>query len=683
MVQRKVPNKLGIKTHLLKSDTQLVNLIKPSSSSSSSQQTHEKLNNKIMKKPRPTKRVDEPPFKKKKTRPSANHEPRSTPNYMKSTSSFDARKEQSPKNPNLNPTLTSTPSPLKMSKTNGSVSGHKGSRTSSLKMKRTLTKTPSFKPLRPSKKVILCEDLDAQRATCSSTLKDSKFPNYLQLNHGGTELEGTSAMKVCPYTYCSLNGHHHDPLPPLKHFLSARRRALNLKTHKSFKLGCLSPKSPGKKNEESVKLDMKSTPMSLEIEEENQDFFVEVYSKDEGKEGEDLECCNIDWEEGYCSASCSDDVCEEKIEKAGVEKLNGELQELYDEESVSSGAWSDEDGDSGSESLYQQMKINHLVEDQDFLNCDVFEVSRTREEDVYDQMDDMKGLNLPIEDQNINFQQEETCKDSKTIPDFEEKSKDGIDENRTTIIYNIIQFNISIFVNGEKTEDSEMEKSVILKVPETCVADDGMETEEVKGMEVADDEMETEEVKEAMEEQIISNEYDEGSEVNQMVAVEEIPFDDQDVESNEQSSASNLIKKQDDNDFDQESKECETDKKQTDEITSETNKKMSSFCKKSDSSDDLREFNPRGPNFLPEAEDPDAETVDLRHQMIDERKNAEEWMVDFALQQAVTTLAPARKRKVALLVEAFEKVMPIPKYETHNRHSSKAFANARPMQACN
>ncbi|KAJ6702486.1 CALMODULIN-BINDING PROTEIN-RELATED [Salix koriyanagi] len=70
-----------------------------------------------------------------------------------------------------------------------------------------------------------------------------------------------------------------------------------------------------------------------------------------------------------------------------------------------------------------------------------------------------------------------------------------------------------------------------------------------------------------------------------------------------------------------------------------------------------REFNPREPNFLPVVPDPEAEKVDLRHQMMDERKNSEEWMIDYALRQTVTKLAPARKRKVALLVEAFENLM--------------------------
>ncbi|KAE8669393.1 putative Tetratricopeptide repeat (TPR)-like superfamily protein [Hibiscus syriacus] len=69
---------------------------------------------------------------------------------------------------------------------------------------------------------------------------------------------------------------------------------------------------------------------------------------------------------------------------------------------------------------------------------------------------------------------------------------------------------------------------------------------------------------------------------------------------------------------------------------------------------------------------------------MNERKNAEEWMLEHALQQAVTKLAPARKRKVALLVEAFETVLPLPitECETHFKYSSTGFAHGR-IQASN
>ncbi|KAJ8543312.1 hypothetical protein K7X08_005835 [Anisodus acutangulus] len=98
--------------------------------------------------------------------------------------------------------------------------------------------------------------------------------------------------------------------------------------------------------------------------------------------------------------------------------------------------------------------------------------------------------------------------------------------------------------------------------------------------------------------------------------------------------------------------------------------------------EESRGFNPRPPNFLPVEADPDAEKVDLKHQMMDDRKNAEDWMLDFALRRAVDKLAPARKRKVALLVEAFETVLPTSKWEPHLRRSAAGFAHPKPIQAC-
>ncbi|KAI0511727.1 hypothetical protein KFK09_012359 [Dendrobium nobile] len=70
-----------------------------------------------------------------------------------------------------------------------------------------------------------------------------------------------------------------------------------------------------------------------------------------------------------------------------------------------------------------------------------------------------------------------------------------------------------------------------------------------------------------------------------------------------------------------------------------------------------REFNPRPLRFLPLKPEPEAEVVNLKHQTVDERKTAEEWMIDYALQKTLRRMAPARKRKVALLIAAFESVI--------------------------
>lgn len=640
-----------------------------------------------MKKPRPVKRVDEsrslsPPFKKKKTQPvHVDDGARSTPNYMKSTTSFEARKEQSPK--------TATPKVARKVQTDDLASGNKGSRTSSLKKVRTLTKTTSFKPSRPLKQVILCEDLDAQRATCSSTLKESKFPDYLQLDQGGTESEGTSAIKVCPYTYCSLNGHHHAPLPPLKCFLSAKRRAI--KTQKSVKVGCLSPRQrmPGVKKHDVKEpvIAAKEAQQKVDVEEENRDSFLEIYSKDREEKGnQDLEYSDIDWEEGYCSAlftSDCGDFCKEKSQKTGDDRFYIEQQQLYDEETVTSGAWSEEDGGSESDSSYYK--------DHDFQNFYESEVSSiTTESDEDDKMDEIQGIDHPIGKNNIDcsieYQQKETSQESKTVPDFTEKTEDGNNENHTTIIYNFIQYNISIYVDGEKTGHTETDKGVTVHVPVTSVAANATETEELN---------------EAVEEKSMNNEdddienltsFDEAGEVNQMVDDEEVPVNGQDIESMDFVDNSVTEIDESDSKSDEEQKHVTDIKTASSSIQDDLSDLQDSSInlrgftrgKKSyqEMDDDSKEFNPRGPNFLPEVADPDAETVDLKHQTMDERKNAEEWMVDFALQQAVTTLAPARKKRVSLLVEAFEKVLPVPKYETQKRTTSKAFTNTRQMQAC-
>lgn len=97
--------------------------------------------------------------------------------------------------------------------------------------------------------------------------------------------------------------------------------------------------------------------------------------------------------------------------------------------------------------------------------------------------------------------------------------------------------------------------------------------------------------------------------------------------------------------------------------------------------DKIRSFNPRPPNFLPVEPDPDAEKVDLRHQEMNEKKDAEEWMIDHALQKLLNRLAPAQK-KVTLIVKAFEAVASVPTSDHTLQHEDVSFARTRPVQAC-
>ncbi|CAE6037817.1 unnamed protein product [Arabidopsis arenosa] len=156
-----------------------------------------------------------------------------SPNYMKGTSSSEARKENK-KRLNLSRNQKNQAG-LKHDSRYG-VNKERSYNKPSSRIGRGLTKAPSFKRC-------------SQRATCSSTLKDSKFPEYLMLNHGETfdQVNGTSVLKVCPYTYCSLNGHLHSAqYPPLKSFISMKRQSL--KSQKSVKMEA--------SKEEYVKMDL-------------------------------------------------------------------------------------------------------------------------------------------------------------------------------------------------------------------------------------------------------------------------------------------------------------------------------------------------------------------------------------------------------------------------------------------
>ncbi|MED6157387.1 hypothetical protein PIB30_022656 [Stylosanthes scabra] len=67
------------------------------------------------------------------------------------------------------------------------------------------------------------------------------------------------------------------------------------------------------------------------------------------------------------------------------------------------------------------------------------------------------------------------------------------------------------------------------------------------------------------------------------------------------------------------------------------------------------------------------ERANIERNITEEEKNAEEWMIDYALQKAIAEpprTATKRKPRVALLVEAFETVVPLGQLDVHNRRRS-------------
>ncbi|KAF8043056.1 hypothetical protein BT93_A1410 [Corymbia citriodora subsp. variegata] len=846
MVQRKVANKLGIQADRIKSE-KLAATLRPSSHQNHDGKTR---GNDLKKKMKRLRSMNLSSFDSSRSslfrkevpqpgRPPPSDVQMSTatpqkqspvklkgamPNYMKSTSCSVARKECSQvtsqttktgsdsKNLHRRTSTSSKPTPA----SSGDTSPENLKRSSSLKLVRTLTRTPSFKPARSSvkrcSKVVLCADMDAQRATCSSTLKESKFPEYLMLNPGGTEAEGTSAMKVCPYTYCSLNGHHHARSPPLKCFLSARRRLM--KTQKNAKVAPLSQNNEG--------IDSK---LASEEEKTGLEFFVEIYAKNEdegsssigrvdikeemvelegGRKDDDTvtlevsadkekeeyprdehsdkrpsdasSCCEDDLKRNLGGCMDESDNCEESVklldscsEDSGMEWEAGEYadseldgEEIYSTEednlSCSDFEYISEIEDptlheivaaacENIDSIWKEISNDQVLKEGKHASFEVHmpspsvEVEGTDEvlqgsepshvfnylsysddSSIEDESEEVKHLdgsgtasieeviaevtasfeeaeekNIPGAD-NVNanmllnavsdksncldmvgdgpYDQKNTevsqVSEFDACPGFTEEGEARIQMDLTTKCSSL---NEEIIHNdvGERTKETEdnngsesVAASLISDQPSehSCKADEDTSTLAV------DD---SEEQEDPRTKELYQDEYS-GGEPDEMGG-EKTPETDSADSILEEDSSTKLKSMRINTRL-----KCNHDEEP---IDSRKNLKGTIRCKKSSElTKDIRDFMPKEPNFLPLPPEPDAERVDLRHQMMDDRKNSDEWMLDYALRQTVTKLAPARKRKVALLVEAFEKVMPTSKYETHLQSTSASLPHSRSIQAC-
>ncbi|KAG7945821.1 hypothetical protein I3843_14G007900 [Carya illinoinensis] len=786
MVQRKVPNKLGIQADHVKSDKLLANL-KPSPPKYQDGKNRGVDLKKKMKKTRSIKLSDIESLRSSPRRrhisqtgkppplgvPATAAIPQKqqplikasegSPNYMKSTSCFDARKEQSQVSLRNTQTGFKSKNTSRRSSSNtklGSASGNKPARaltrTSSLKLVRTLTKTPSFKPARASarksSRVALCADMNAQRATCSSTLKDSKFPAYLMLSPGATESERTSVMKVCTYTYCSLNGHRHSPLPPLKCFLSARRRLL--KIHKSIKIEALSPRGakPSSVEAEGIvtpKLTFEGTPAHKEadfgnldwpplLQDVGRDFFIEIYAKSndnstkamgEGTHGDKVEILDVARDvEGQIVTMSSVDWGDEAVGEYRDKQVEGTLSE--------GSAQSEDDFEENLEQCGSMTaaEINatesfprEQLEDGDEYFLPRFSQGKTTTETFYTgsdfegEWDGSEVTDMEWEEGHLTESEQDSEADYSSMTDDESdfhneyviKSDDVVSSCNEVILADVLRDDEANCTT--KTTDGALND----EQTHQTLQDDGDETEDREhatkdsnSSEQTDDDSFTDETQNNLSEghsessnvledqnlekgQSKSNSFknssskDDGSQTNTRInkfnsAEERVEVDKMELEDNTESDAEDASTIASGNTR----PEMETTffpgaRESTQQPPNFCdNQKRTTRCKKRiKDEEESRNFNPREPNYLPLAPDPEAEKVDLRHQMMDERKNAEEWMLDYHLQQAVTQLAPARKRKVALLVQAFETVMPTSKYEPQLRNTT-AFVHARPMQAC-
>lgn len=790
MVQRIVVGKLGIQADDVKYDKCFAKS-KPSSSQHQDGQTRKTDKMKKMMKSRSFQLSDFDPSHSSSSERSLSQPRKSptiaaspqqqkalvrrSPNYMKPTSSSKAKKE-----------LLSVSHPHTQSSSDGKSLKQKCMRNSktsfvsckepaktlsgscSLNSVRTLTKSPGFNPCNACSKkftsAVLFEDVNApERATCSSTLKDYNFPEYLTLHPGGTESEGVSVMKVCPYTCCSLNGHDHAPLPPLKNFMSARRHLLetqkkNMKLEIEVPQSWNVPRCDTKQDSDIEQIVFHEKPACDEAatgnpaisplaQEIGMDFFFEMYAneregadevrkfnsvkdlekqedinfaKDENgiaaeEDGvkqvtpgvtHDLPKPQINFEEDFKNYFTADAT---EVDNKGSFHLGEDVKDAEENQPTS---WFHEETCTGSycnEARYDGEHMEDIELDESYstsweeehfgefsyedntdssicsgeeINSKLKSISESSHDiseiwldDIFnshyaDIMVEEVRLQEPKEERTICFEAkphytnvvledtsesiQETYYPSKAInPEYDESTlteevfqhltngKDSNRENEKHLDYEVGC--VSVLQEEEIVKNSEGHYN-----SESCKIDESCEDKEAS-LENDDDEFNQEPL----------THMSKVSEESTTIIVQE-----------QKLSEENKVKG--------------SKLKSTGGEEQHTSKNWQWGTKRKrpvEEDEKMRKINPPKPNFLPIVSELEPEKVYLKHQMIDERKNAEEWMLDFALRKAVTQLAPAGKRKVSLLVEAFEAVMSMPKCDAHTRNDSP-FARAKPIKAC-
>lgn len=626
--------------------------------------------------------------------------PETTPNYMKPTACSDARKVSTR---STDSNCTRDGSNLRRNGTKRPTS----SGSSNWVAKNPKFKTPVAKTCSP---VILWEIVDARRATCSSTLKDRKFPAYLELNHGGNESEGTSAIRVCPYTYCSLNGLHHAPIPPLKCFLSAKRANMRIN------LGCgLKTAGDGLNFDRKVGVedDLGSLRNGVN-EKEDRDWFVEILS-DERDEMAKPEDRRERIQEVVLQAPIDDDVCVGESEEngseanlvdggfeldsggsiVGLEAGNGAALFLgYNYESPPSEIEIDYDGKSEKQIGHHEVVLESTHKGDYIGEFSVNEAFQESNAQGFNSDGESSGSVVNEALQELNDQGFDTdgeysgfvqswvlmeCPVSVENDqgfDSDGKSGDSVQSLVTIEGSASVEFPMEepelVFDDMDQTlfksnRNSDSNLPVSHNVAERETSFDNLENNLVEGFSCHTESSHGDEAKN------VENQDNpaENIEISTILLPAKQCVDHRAGNAEDMITAFSGAKRK---------KAMLED----DELEKEFIKAFNRVKRKKtmQQSDELGTFNPREPNFLPLEPDPEAEKVDLRHQELNERRNTEEWMVDYALRQEVTKLGSARKRKVAILVEAFEKVLPVTRCELLLGSASSAFDLAVPIQAC-
>ncbi|XP_061955016.1 calmodulin binding protein PICBP-like [Populus nigra] len=582
-------------------------------------------------------------------------------------------------------------------------------RTSTMRPVRILTKVASIRTKRPSMK----KRSGIQKATCSSAIKDSKFPYHLELQPEGRESEGNSAMEVCPYSYCSLHGHHHSDVPPLKRFVSIRRRLLrNQKSMKSESRSSRRVKRSGNVKKGTRTSQLASCGDSAVLETSHDKIAVSSSigktagprsesTKEGAHGGDDKDTSNV--------ISVTDiQILQQEAGEGRIENLNLDVLKI---DSHSNTAKADASTSVAGEQLNKASRLNQnrVAESRDINNMVSFaSIGKPLQEETAaseeNNQDVVQNYQFPSADSEHGY----------AIDVSHETQKE---KQKHMGLWNLLYQHMATGIateNGarpplnKKTKEEEKDENTLPGINKSGSFRDFSSTDQSNDEEDHDEhggkihQYQCNAIKLVQEafDRILAEIPDQSSD-DQSIASDtsdkELAVKDQSEDGQSSiltsydSDGDSIVQEPEelrlkaDNAFEREKAHSRVESKSNQQMPKNWSnlKKILILKRFVKALEKVRNFNPQKARFLHAEAELGSEKVHLRHQTLEERKNSEEWMLDHALQQVISTLAPAQKRKVALLVRAFETITPLNEVGTSPRFNIEASSHTTPVKTCN
>lgn len=473
-----------------------------------------------------------------------------------------------------------------------------------------------------------------EKATCSSALKGSKFPDNIELQPGEEkESEKLAGKKICPYSYCSLHGHSHGNAPSLKRFKSIRKRASRANKNKSESEPPFQAKQSGNRKkgiraskmnnrERSVANEMMNTDMSVSAAEEESDPSVLRDIETKGKCEFDTGECNLKDSLGPSAFGYKQMEHQREADEKLKEDLAVEIDGLSRTSSSSS------------------ISLNFTAEVQE-INPKYIRMWQLVYKNVVDSDSGNVDNELPI----LQVKERSKEVDNKLLVDT--------NSNSFKLVSNVDQERADAFPDAAAYRKLELFKTEAVKLVQEAF-DRILLPEIQEQLSLPRDENSEEKLSGSIPAEVRGSSLLMSSSSTRSAG--EDPA--QDAEER-QTTVENTTSMEEKKTIPIENRNQSVPKRWS------NLKKLILLKRFVKALEKVKKINPQKPRYLPLKPDPEGEKVHLQRQTTEERKNSEEWMLDYALQQVISKLQPAQKKRVSLLVEAFETVLPVPGVEAH------------------